>query len=127
MHKYSRFSFFLIVIGMLMGIVNTELQAQIFQRHIYTGLRGSAIKLIGGEEDDSTLRFSGHTDNTGSRSLNMKLSRRRAESVRRYLINQGIEAHRLRAIGLGPDHPVTSNKTKEGRAKNRRIEFFRTK
>ena len=73
------------------------------------------------------LEISGHTDSTGSRALNMKLSRERAESVRRYLINQGIEEHRLRAIGLGPDHPVTSNKTKEGRAKNRRIEFFRTK
>ncbi len=73
------------------------------------------------------LEISGHTDSSGSRSLNMKLSRKRAESVRRYLINQGIEEYRLRAIGLGPDHPVISNKTKEGRAKNRRIEFFRTK
>ncbi|MDP8268357.1 MAG: OmpA family protein [Candidatus Tenebribacter davisii] len=73
------------------------------------------------------LEISGHTDSSGSRALNMKLSRRRAEAVRRYLINQGIKDHRLRAIGLGPDHPVTSNKTKEGRAKNRRIEFFRTK
>ena len=73
------------------------------------------------------LEISGHTDSSGSRSLNMKLSRKRAESVRRYLINQGIKEHRLRAIGLGQDHPVTSNKTKAGRAKNRRIEFFRTK
>ena len=73
------------------------------------------------------LEISGHTDSSGSRSLNMKLSRKRAESVRRYLINQGIEDFRWRAIGLGPDHPVTSNKTKAGRAKNRRIEFFRTK
>ena len=76
---------------------------------------------------DMHLEISGHTDSSGSRSLNMKLSRKRAESVRRYLINQGIEEHRLRAIGLGPDHPVTSNKTKAGRSKNRRIEFFRTK
>jgi len=76
---------------------------------------------------DMYLEISGHTDSTGSRALNMKLSRLRAESVRRYLINQGIEDYRLRAIGLGPDHPVTTNKTKEGRAKNRRIEFFRTK
>jgi outer membrane protein OmpA-like peptidoglycan-associated protein/opacity protein-like surface antigen len=73
------------------------------------------------------LEISGHTDSSGSRSLNMKLSRKRAESVRRYLINQGIKEYKLRAIGLGPDHPVTSNVTKEGRAKNRRIEFFRTK
>ncbi|MCF7859354.1 MAG: OmpA family protein [Candidatus Cloacimonetes bacterium] len=75
---------------------------------------------------DMSLEISGHTDSSGSRSLNMKLSRSRAEAVRRYLINQGIEDYRLRAIGLGPDHPVTTNKTKEGRAKNRRIEFFRT-
>lgn len=73
------------------------------------------------------LEISGHTDSSGSRALNMKLSRKRAESVRRFLINQGIEEYRLRAIGLGPDHPVTTNKTKAGRAKNRRIEFFRTK
>ena len=73
------------------------------------------------------LEINGHTDSSGSRSLNMKLSRRRAESVRVYLINQGIEGFRLRAIGLGPDHPITSNKTKAGREKNRRIEFFRTK
>jgi len=76
---------------------------------------------------DMYLEISGHTDSSGSRALNMKLSRKRAESVRRYLINQGIEEYRLRAIGLGPDHPVTSNNTKEGRSKNRRIEFFRTK
>ncbi|MDA3813366.1 MAG: OmpA family protein [Candidatus Cloacimonetes bacterium] len=76
---------------------------------------------------DMYLEISGHTDSSGSRALNMKLSRNRAESVRRYLINQGIEEFRLRAIGLGPDHPVMSNKTKAGRAKNRRIEFFRTK
>ena len=76
---------------------------------------------------DMYLEINGHTDSSGSRALNMKLSRKRAESVRRYLINQGIEEYRLRAIGLGPDHPVTSNNTKEGRSKNRRIEFFRTK
>ena len=76
---------------------------------------------------DMHLEINGHTDSSGSRALNMKLSRKRAESVRRYLINQGIEEYRLRAIGLGPDHPVTSNNTKEGRSKNRRIEFFRTK
>ena len=73
------------------------------------------------------LEINGHTDSSGSRALNMKLSRKRAESVRRYLINQGIEEYRLRAIGLGPDYPITSNETKEGRFKNRRIEFFRTK
>jgi len=71
------------------------------------------------------LEISGHTDSTGSTELNNKLSRKRAESVKRYLINQGIEGSRLRAIGLGSYYPITSNETEEGKAKNRRIEFFR--
>jgi outer membrane protein OmpA-like peptidoglycan-associated protein/opacity protein-like surface antigen len=73
------------------------------------------------------LEISGHTDNTGSRSANIKLSKARAEAVRSYLISMGIDAYRLRAIGVGPDRPIASNKTKEGRAKNRRIEFYRIK
>jgi len=73
------------------------------------------------------LEISGHTDNTGSRSSNIKLSKKRADSVKDYLVSQGITSNRLRAIGLGPDHPIASNNTVEGRSKNRRIEFYRTK
>jgi outer membrane protein OmpA-like peptidoglycan-associated protein len=57
----------------------------------------------------------------------MKLSQSRAESVRNWLINQGVESRRLTAKGYGPDNPIASNKTVEGRRKNRRIEFVRTK
>lgn len=64
----------------------------------------------------------GHTDNVGSKALNMGLSQRRADSVRNYLINQfGIDASRLTAKGYGPDKPVADNQTVEGRAKNRRV------
>ena len=73
------------------------------------------------------LEINGYTDNTGSLKFNMKISKQRAESVRSYLINQGVQADRLTANGYGPENPMTSNNTKEGRAKNRRIEFFRTK
>ena len=73
------------------------------------------------------LEINGYTDNTGSHKFNMKISKQRAESVRNYLINQGVQADRLTANGYGPENPMTSNSTKEGRAKNRRIEFFRTK
>jgi outer membrane protein OmpA-like peptidoglycan-associated protein len=73
------------------------------------------------------LEINGYTDNTGSLSFNMKISKHRAESVRNYLINQGIQSDRLTANGYGPENPMTSNSTKEGRAKNRRIEFFRIK
>jgi outer membrane protein OmpA-like peptidoglycan-associated protein len=65
----------------------------------------------------------GHTDSTGSQSRNEELSRQRAESVRAYLVAQGIEAHRIRAVGLGPNRPIADNKTPEGRANNRRVEI----
>ncbi len=73
------------------------------------------------------LEINGYTDNTGSLKYNMKISKARAESVKTYLVNQGIKADRLTANGFGPENPMVSNSTKEGRAKNRRIEFFRVK
>jgi outer membrane protein OmpA-like peptidoglycan-associated protein len=69
----------------------------------------------------------GHTDNVGSRETNARLSQRRAESVRNWLVNRGVEPARLTAMGMGPDYPVALNTTAEGRAKNRRIEFVRLK
>ena len=73
------------------------------------------------------LEISGHTDNIGSRANNIKLSKQRADAVKDYIVSQGIASGRLRAIGLGPDHPIATNSTPEGRAQNRRIEFYRTK
>ncbi len=65
----------------------------------------------------------GHTDNVGNKASNMKLSQRRADSVRSYLIKTfGIAPERIKAEGYGPTKPVADNKTKEGKAKNRRIE-----
>ncbi len=69
------------------------------------------------------VRIEGHTDSRGSRRFNLKLSQRRAEAVRDYLIRKGIDPDRLEAKGYGPDRPIASNKTKRGRAKNRRVEF----
>lgn len=65
----------------------------------------------------------GHTDSVGSKKANMKLSQRRAESVRSYIIkNSGVDASRITAKGFGPTKPVADNKTAAGKAKNRRIE-----
>jgi len=65
----------------------------------------------------------GHTDNVGSAAMNMKLSERRADAVRTYIVNKfGIAATRISAKGHGLTKPVASNKTADGRAKNRRIE-----
>ena len=65
----------------------------------------------------------GHTDSIGSNAYNKKLSLRRAEAVKAYLISKGIEANRVYTEGKGESQPMASNKTKEGRAKNRRVEI----
>lgn len=69
------------------------------------------------------ITVEGHTDSRGKYKSNMKLSQARAESVRKYLIDAGVDADRLNAIGYGPDRPIDTNDTAEGRAKNRRVEF----
>lgn len=69
------------------------------------------------------IEIVGHTDNTGSRSGNLRLSLRRAESVRQYLIARGVAGERLVAHGAGPDEPIASNRTSDGRSRNRRVEL----
>lgn len=65
----------------------------------------------------------GHTDNVGKEAANMKLSQNRANSVKKYLIDKfKMDASRLEAIGYGPNKPIATNKTKEGRQKNRRVQ-----
>lgn len=66
----------------------------------------------------------GHTDNQGDDGSNMTLSKNRAKSVVDYLIKNGINASRINAVGKGESKPVASNKTEEGRQKNRRVEFL---
>ena len=65
----------------------------------------------------------GHADSIGSDAYNQKLSVRRAESVKAYLVSKGIEPNRIYTEGKGEKQPVADNKTKEGRAKNRRVEI----
>ena len=81
---------------------------------------GAFIKILK-EYTDSRWRIEGHTDNTGSYNLNMKISSQRAISVAEYLIDHGIDNSRLEIFGYGPDYPVGDNSTQFGRALNRRV------
>ena len=69
------------------------------------------------------MRISGNTDNVGSRETNLRLSRARADAVARYLIAKGFDRNKFEVVGNGPDKPVASNDTDEGRARNRRTDF----
>ncbi len=73
--------------------------------------------------DGKHLEVGGYTDSIGRASYNKKLSQRRAQSVVIYLANKGVKSSNMVAIGYGESSPIASNKTKDGRAKNRRIEF----
>jgi len=70
------------------------------------------------------VEVAGHTDSVDSDAYNLRLSQRRAEAVRDYLIRQGVAAERLTAKGYGEASPVADNKTAEGRFKNRRVELI---
>jgi outer membrane protein OmpA-like peptidoglycan-associated protein len=83
----------------------------------------SLISLLG-EHTNLYVQVSGHTDNTGSESNNIKLSTDRAASVATYLVNHGVERHRISYQGFGSARPITPNNSLEGRRKNRRVEIL---
>src|SRR5690606_23034728 len=72
---------------------------------------------------DIRMEITGHTDDRGDRDHTLGLSRRRAEAVRTYRVEHGIDESRITTVGLGPDQPIDTNNTRTGRANNRRIEF----
>ena len=89
--------------------------------NFYTVLDQVATTL--GEFNQTVIEVAGHTDSTGARAYNMTLSERRAGSVVSYLSGRGVARERMIAVGAGPDHPVDTNETAEGRAQNRRVEI----
>ncbi len=74
------------------------------------------------ENPSMVIEIAGHTDNQGSKQYNLRLSQRRANTVRQYIINKGINSNRVKAKGYGEAQPIADNSTKKGRAKNRRTE-----
>jgi OOP family OmpA-OmpF porin len=86
-----------------------------------TSIDGALAKLAG--VDVEMVIATGHTDNVGSDAYNQKLSERRAAAVKDYLVSKGIPASKITTIGKGESQPVATNKTKEGRQKNRRVDI----
>jgi OOP family OmpA-OmpF porin len=86
-------------------------------------LRATAASLLA--QPATRIEVAGYTDDTGSRAVNERLSRARAESVRAFLVSAGVPGDRLTARGYGPAEPIASNATAEGRALNRRVELRR--
>jgi outer membrane protein OmpA-like peptidoglycan-associated protein len=76
-----------------------------------------------GRVSDVKVKIEGHTDSTGPEDYNQDLSERRAKEVEGYIISKGISADRIEIMGYGPSSPIAPNDTKEGRAKNRRVEM----
>ena len=89
-----------------------------------SSLKKFAASLADSPETDITIY--GHTDNTGSREINQKLSQERAQAVANYLMGQKIDGNRLTVRGLAYDSPIADNSTAEGRAQNRRVEIVIT-
>ncbi len=75
-------------------------------------------------EEIQGIKIVGHTDSTGSESYNQQLSQRRANSVKNFLLDQGISPTVMSTLGLGESRPVASNATREGRARNRRVDVM---
>jgi OmpA-OmpF porin, OOP family len=75
------------------------------------------------ENKDKRAELSGHTDNVGTEAYNRKLSERRVDSVRDYVVKKGVDSGRISGQGFGESKPIAENKSAEGRAKNRRVEI----
>jgi len=81
------------------------------------------VPIMNSQYPDIKVSIEGHTDNTGKAESNQKLSEKRAEAVKTYLVSKGISADRLTTVGHGSEMPIEDNGTAAGKAKNRRVEF----
>lgn len=86
-------------------------------------LLGQVAAVLNGHPEITRVAIDGHTDNVGQLRKNLALSRRRAVSVLRWLVEHGVDERRLEARGFGPRRPIAPNTSADGRAKNRRVEF----
>ena len=92
-------------------------------------LRSDSHKLLDAVADilktdtDAKIEIGGHTDSIGTETKNVRLSQRRAEAVKKYLVDKGINSNRIAAVGFGSSQPIADDSTFDGQRQNRRIEF----
>jgi outer membrane protein OmpA-like peptidoglycan-associated protein len=86
-------------------------------------LLNDVATVIASVPEELNFRVEGHTDSKGSDKYNKALSQRRSDAVRTYLVGRGVKASRLEAVGFGEEKPIDSNRSADGRARNRRVEF----
>ena len=104
------------------GTIYFDTDKDVIQQRSFSLLDNIAT-VIKAHPELGKIRVEGHTDNQGSQAHNMDLSQRRAEAVVRALVQRGVPAEQLTAQGFGPTRPVADNRTRDGRSKNRRVEF----
>jgi len=75
------------------------------------------------ENKDKKVSLAGHTDSIGTEAYNLRLSERRVNSVKDYVVKKGVDSSRISGQGFGESKPIADNKTAEGRSKNRRVEI----
>lgn len=103
------------------GNIGFATNSATLNRSAYASLNSVAAVLV--KSPNSSITVSGHTDSVGNATANQQLSKKRADSVARYLINQGVAAQRIQTVGFGGQYPVASNDNEQGRAQNRRVEI----
>jgi len=106
----------------IIPMVNFEFDSDKLKKEAFPIL-DNIVKTLNADTSKKAV-IKGHTDNIGSIEYNLDLSKRRAESVRKYLVSKGIAPERLTCYGYGESMPIATNETEEGRAKNRRVEIY---
>lgn len=109
------------VINKVFSNLNFESGKAVIATSSFASLESLSELLI--KKPSFKLLIEGHTDNAGKSTVNFKLSQSRADAVKKFITDKGIDASRITAKGYGPSKPIADNKTAAGRAKNRRVEF----
>jgi outer membrane protein OmpA-like peptidoglycan-associated protein len=109
----------------IVSVVLKNVQFESNSSELMTGSSESLDKVVNAmnEYDQLRIEIQAHTDNMGEASYNLSLSEKRANSVRDYLIARGVAANRMEVKGYGETQPIADNSTRDGRAKNRRVEL----